>query len=43
MVVNKSIKELKDIHTGQDIWIIGAGSSMDFVDPSFFDNKICIC
>jgi len=42
MVVNKSIKELKDIHNGQDIWIIGAGSSMDFVDPSFFDNTICI-
>ena len=36
------IKELKDVHNGQDIWIIGAGSSMDFVDPSFFDNKICI-
>ena len=40
--MNKSITELKNIHKGQDIWIIGAGSSMDYVDSSFFDNKICI-
>ena len=40
--MNKSITELRNIHKGQDIWIIGAGSSMDYVDSSFFDNKICI-
>lgn len=40
--MNKSITELKNIHKGEDIWIIGAGSSMDYVDKSFFDNKICI-
>ena len=32
--------ELKDIHKGEDIWILNAGSSMNFVDNSFFDNKI---
>ena len=40
--MNKSITELKNIHKDEDIWIIGAGSSMDYVDPSFFENKITI-
>ena len=40
--MNKTIQELKDIHKGEDIWVIGAGSSMNFVDSSFFENKICI-
>jgi len=40
--MNKSITELKNTHKGEDIWIIGAGSSMDYVDPSFFENKITI-
>jgi|TARA_B100000029_G_scaffold505049_1_gene585033 hypothetical protein len=40
--MNKKINELKNIHKGEDIWVIGAGSSMDYVDPSFFENKICI-
>ena len=40
--MNKSITELKNIHKGEDIWIIGAGSSMNYVDSSFFENKICI-
>ena len=40
--MNKTIQELKDIHKGEDIWVIGAGSSMNFVDSSFFENKISI-
>lgn len=38
----KSIKELKNIHKEKDIWIITAGSTMDYVNPSFFENKITI-
>lgn len=38
--MKRGIKELKNIHKGQDIWIIGSGASMDFVDPSFFEGKI---
>jgi|TARA_R100001015_G_C4622946_1_gene180569 hypothetical protein len=38
----KSIKELKNIHKGEDIWLILAGSSMDYVDKEFFENKIVI-
>ena len=40
--MNKKINELKNIHEGEDIWVIGAGSSMDYVDSSFFENKISI-
>ena len=38
--MNKSIKELKNIHKGKDIWVLLAGSSMDYVNKSFFENKI---
>jgi hypothetical protein len=36
------MKELKNIHLNQDIWLLLAGSSMDYVDASFFENKITI-
>lgn len=38
----KSIQDLKNIHLNEDIWIIAAGSSMNFINPSFFENKITI-
>jgi hypothetical protein len=38
----KSIVQLKNKHVDQDIWCIAAGSSMDYIDSSFFDNKIVI-
>ncbi len=34
--------ELKNIHKDEDIWVIGAGASLNFVDKSFFDNKLVI-
>lgn len=36
------IKDLKDTHVSKDIWVIGSGPSMNYVNPSFFDNKITI-
>ena len=38
----RQIKELKNKHKGQDIWVIAAGASMNYIDPSFFENKITI-
>lgn len=32
----------KDIHKDQDIWIIAAGASLNYVSPSFFEGKITI-
>lgn len=37
----KTIEELYGIHQ-EDIWVIGSGSSLDHVSPSFFDNKYTV-
>lgn len=34
--------DFKNKHKGQDIYVIGSGPSCNFIDPSFFDNKITI-
>ncbi len=41
-MVVKKITELKDVHMGEDIYIIASGKSCDYIDPSFFDNKLTI-
>jgi ADP-heptose:LPS heptosyltransferase len=38
----KSIKELKNIHKGEDIYVIASGPSLNHIQPSFFNNKITI-
>lgn len=38
----KSIIELKDIHKGEDIYVIASGKSFDFINSDFFDGKITI-
>lgn len=38
----KDIQALQNIHKDEDIWIIMAGSSMNYIDSSFFQNKITI-
>ena len=40
--MSKLLTELKNIYQDKDIWIIAGGSSMNFIDPSFYDNKITI-
>jgi len=36
------VERLKDIHRGQDIYVIGSAASMNHVRPSFFENKVAI-
>lgn len=38
----KPLSELKGRHRGDDIWVIASGASLNFVDQSFFKNKITI-
>ena len=38
----KNIAPLKNIHKDEDIYIIASGASIDYIDDSFFDNKILI-
>ena len=38
----KDITGFKDKHKGTDIWVIGSGPSLEYINPSFFDDKITI-
>ena len=36
------LEDFKDKHKDSDIYVIASGKSIDFIDKSFFDNKIII-
>lgn len=36
------LKVFKNCHVGEDIYILASGKSVDFIDKSFFKNKIII-
>jgi len=38
----KSLQDFKNIHKNGDIYILASGKSVDFIDNSFFENKIVI-
>ena len=40
--MNKPLTELKNKYNNQDIWIVLAGSSMDYISQEFFENKIVL-
>lgn len=37
------ITSMKHMFNQQTIYVLGSGSSMDYVDPSFFKDKLTIC
>jgi len=38
----EDISKFKDQYKGEDIYVLGSGASLDYIDSSFFDNKISI-
>ena len=36
------LAELKNLYPGETIWVLGSGPSLNFIDPEFFDDKICV-
>jgi hypothetical protein len=40
--VSNTIDNLKDRHEGQTVYVLGSGSSLGFIEPSFFADKITI-
>ncbi|MAF25930.1 hypothetical protein CL634_10195 [bacterium] len=40
--MTKSHTLFKNIHKGEDIWVVCSGPSLDYIDPSFFDGKIVV-
>jgi len=37
-----SLTDYKNRHIGETIWILGSGGSLNFLNPHFFDDKICM-
>jgi len=40
--MKKDVKDLKNSHKGEDVWVLASGGSMNFIDGSFFDNKVTV-
>lgn len=38
----RKLKEFKNKHKGQDVYVIGSGPTCNYIDSSFFENKISI-
>ena len=38
----RTLDEFENVHEGETIWVFGSGSSLEFLDPAFFDGKVCI-
>lgn len=38
----RPLDEFKNIHEGETVWVFGSGSSLGFLDPGFFDGKVCV-
>ena len=38
----RELKNFKNIHKNEDIYVLASGKSVDFIDNSFFENKIII-
>jgi hypothetical protein len=36
------LEVLKDRHLGEDIYVLGSGASMDFIDQKFYDHKTMV-
>jgi hypothetical protein len=36
------LEELVSRHHGETIWVLGSGSSLNFIQPEFFDDKVCV-
>ena len=37
-----TLDDFDNIHEGSTIWVFGSGATLEFLDPEFFDDKICI-
>ena len=35
----KELIEFRNLHKGEDIYVIASGKSVDFIDNSFFENN----
>jgi len=38
----RPLDDFDNIHEGQTIWVFGSGTTLEFLDPAFFDDKVCV-
>ncbi len=43
MDVTQNILSLRNIHKNKDVYVLGSGGSLNFIDPKFFYKKITVC
>lgn len=36
------LSELEGLHKGETLWVLGSGPSLNYLDPTFFDDKTCV-
>ena len=36
------LTDLEGRHAGEDVWVLGSGASMNFLNPRFFDDKVVV-
>jgi hypothetical protein len=37
-----NLEDLRNRHSGETIWVLGSGSSVNFLNPTFFDDKVVV-
>lgn len=37
------LTQFRNTHAGETVWVLGSGSSLNYVDPSFWSGKTLVC
>ena len=37
-----TLDDFHNVHDGSTIWVFGSGATLEFLDPQFFDDKLCV-
>lgn len=37
-----NLQDLQNIHAGETIYVFGSGATLNYLNPRFFDNQICV-